>query len=324
MGHKRAFMLPEALSYAGVTVFVLASFAGMASVTDKITIEKERRAELGLDLVNNIRDLAPRAPLAEKDNAAALYRKSDLAISEEVQEAMLAVLDGRPANRDAVRDFIRAHKESLDFLKSASQRPRFHLTPNLSEPYLAEYEPLKHGAMVFAVKSVLDREPEHLKIAARITRHSAEGSFRESAHAHFLGRLYVFKALDRLGVEKPDIVELMGPEPNLKRMLRGELIHDLALAKADPTFQSNPIMPMFGRTAESRLMRLWHDAFPRIPGEPEKYFEAVGFFDQFEARYRRRRVIGRYFREGYADLARLAQEARELRLKHEEIVVETQ
>lgn len=322
MGSKRAFMLPEALSYAGMTVFVLASFAGMVSITDKITVEKRRRAILGLDLVNNLRDLAPVNPIAQKDNAAFLYRKAKLEVDPETQEAMVAILDGRATDRRRVRDFLRENAEALKFIESASVRPKFHLTPNLNEASLSEYDALKFGAMSFAVQSVLERSSKPLTVAARITRHSAEGSFRESAQAHFLGRLYVFKALDRLGVEKPEIVELMGPEPNLKRLLRGELIHDLAQAKIDPTFQSNMIMPMFGRTAEGRLTRLWHDAFPRIPGEPEKYGEAVGFFEQFEARYRRRRVIGRFFREGYADLARLAVEARQLRLKHGEVVVE--
>lgn len=297
----------------GLLALAAASLVIIAPFSDRVGVAIERRKALQLDLAFEEKEIAPKKAVPDEQNAWTVFREIPPMAVLDDEKPFLAVLDGRipRGGFGETEALIRSLEPELALYEKGAGRASAWISPTYSNFLLTEFEPLRKACLALCARAVLLRRPSDLEIAARIAAHLGQSPFLEAATAHAWARLYVLKASDRLGKLDEKLLTTLGHWPDLRRSLRGELVHDIGLARSrtrglglDP--QNGPV--------ESRLVRFWQRWFPQIPGG-QKYTEAATFFDGFERRRRSSRFPRGYNREGYAQLARLLDEGVKLEAK---------
>lgn len=292
------------LALAGIGLFLLSLASGAASQAIA------NRVALKVDLAHDYDEIAANPPLPEVQNAWVVYRDVPTLAVLDSPAQFLSALDGRQARGEAadIDALLVSMKPELDAFREASKKPHCEVFPDFSQFRLSEFDNLQKAGLAFAVQAVRTGNLQGLVPAANIGRHLSENPFVEAALASAWVRLYILKAMDRLDAYDPKIMKQLGPWPDLRRSLRGELVHDLNFSR----FKNRGMgFDMTNGPVNGRLKNHWQRRFRRIPAG-DNYAESVAFFEDFEEARRGSRFPRGYNREGFTQLARLLLEAKEL------------
>lgn len=267
-------------------------------------------------------ELEPTPPVRDSENAAAIYLENPVSLNRDQRKEFVSLLDGERDRSEVLNSFISANQNKVRAWRAASRRAKCHFKPDLSQPRLAEYDTISDAVLILSAQAVSQFKSGNsslalrtLRTAARVSSHAYHDGFSEALEAQVWSRLYVLKALARMGQFDDRVNNSLGPEPNFRQSLRGELVHGLARVSESNVLGGTPSWA--GKTASSfignQLMGLWGRHYVRLPKEAGNYEAAEQVLSQLDQEVKSSRFLDRIIVRPYARLVKLAKEGTDLK-----------